>query len=99
MAAARANLEAVGLADRDATFVRARLPAWRPSARFDLVFCDPPTASSTSRRSSCGLDAGVVVLETDRDVAAPEGWETSSERRYGGTLVTMLKPTTSGVGE
>jgi 16S rRNA (guanine966-N2)-methyltransferase len=99
VAAARANLEAVGLADHDATFVRARLPAWRPSVRLDVVFCDPPYGELDVAALLDGLEAGVVVLETDRDVEAPKGWETSGGRRYGGTLITMLKPTSSGVGE
>ena len=99
VAAARANLEAVGLSARDATFVRARLPAWRPGARLDVVLCDPPYGALDVVALLHGLDAGVVVLETDHDVDAPEGWETSGSRRYGGTLVTMLKPTSSGVGE
>ena len=63
------------------------------------MFCDPPYGELDVAALLEGLEAGVVVLETDRDVEAPEGWETSGGRRYGGTLITMLKPTSSGVGE
>jgi 16S rRNA (guanine966-N2)-methyltransferase len=98
LAAARANLEAVGLDDRDATFVRARLPGWHAATRFDVVLCDPPYGELDVAALVHGLTAGVLVLETDREVDVPEGWEASAGRRYGGTLVTMLKPTSAGVG-
>jgi 16S rRNA (guanine966-N2)-methyltransferase len=97
--AARRNLEAVGLADRDATFVRASLPGWRASGRVDLALCDPPYGDVDVAALLDGLDAGVVVLETDRGIVVPEGWEASKEHRYGGTLVSMLTPTSAGVGE
>jgi 16S rRNA (guanine966-N2)-methyltransferase len=90
LAAAKANLDAVGLGDREATFVRARLPGWRPRSRVDIVLCDPPYGELDVAALLDGLDAAVVVLESDRPVAVPEGWEMSTERRYGGTLVTML---------
>jgi 16S rRNA (guanine966-N2)-methyltransferase len=99
LAAARANLEAVGLSGRTATFVRARLPGWRPKAHLDVALCDPPYGELDLDAHLDGLDADVVVLESDRDVGVPEGWEASMGRRYGGTLITMLMPTRSGVGE
>ena len=97
--AARRNLEAVRLAEREVAFVRARLPGWRPTAHVDVVFCDPPYGDVDVAVLLDGLDADLVVLETDREVDAPEGWEASWGRRYGGTLITMLKPTNEVVGE
>jgi 16S rRNA (guanine966-N2)-methyltransferase len=99
VAAARANLEAVGLSDRGATFVRARLPAWRPASRLDVAFCDPPYGELDTEALLDALEVGLVVLETDRDVVVPEGWGMPFQRRYGGTLISMLTPTSSGVGE
>jgi len=99
LAAARRNLEAVGLADRDATFVRATLPRWRGLHRVDVALCDPPYGDVDVAALLDGLDAGVVVLETDREIAVPEGWEATVGRRYGGTLVSMLTPTSAGVDE
>jgi 16S rRNA (guanine966-N2)-methyltransferase len=94
LAAARTNLESVGLADRTAAFVRARLPASRPTGPFDLVLCDPPYGEldrpGVLDGLLDGLDATAVVVESDRDVEAPEGWEATFARRYGGTLVTVL---------
>lgn len=99
LAAARANLAAVGMDDLDASFVRARLPGWHPPAPVDVAFCDPPYGELDVGAVLEGLAAGLVVLETDREVDPPDGWEASAARHYGGTLVTMLKPTSSGVGE
>jgi 16S rRNA (guanine966-N2)-methyltransferase len=99
LAAARANLASVGLEDAAARFVRASLPRWRPSAHVDVALYDPPYGELDVAALLEGLDAALVVLESDRDVSAPQGWEASVGRRYGGTLVTMLQPTTSGVGQ
>lgn len=97
--AARRNLEAVGLDEHDAAFVRARLPGWRPTTHVDLVLCDPPYGDVDVAGLLDGLDAGLVVLETDREIDVPGGWEAPAGRHYGGTIVTMLKPTIKGVGE
>jgi 16S rRNA (guanine966-N2)-methyltransferase len=99
LTAARRNLEAVGLAERAATFVRSTLPGRAPPAHFDVAFCDPPYGDVDVAALVDGLDADVVVLETDRAIAVPEGWEMSVGRRYGGTLISMLTPTSAGVGE
>jgi 16S rRNA (guanine966-N2)-methyltransferase len=90
LAAARANLEAVGLADADARFVRARLPDRVPALRADVVVCDPPYGSEGLEALVAGLDAEVCVLETDRALGGIDGWVVVTERRYGTTLVTML---------
>lgn len=100
LAAAAANLEAVGLDhatlgaggdETAASFVRATLPRWHPHGHLDLVLCDPPYGELDATALLRDVDAGVVVLETDRPVEAPEGWEATFERRYGGTLVTVLE--------
>jgi 16S rRNA (guanine966-N2)-methyltransferase len=88
--AARANLAAVGLQDRDATFVRARLPGRRVAGHVDLALCDPPYGTEDLVALLEGLRADVVVVEADRAVPAVPGWEVTTERRYGSTLVTML---------
>ena len=97
LAAARTNLDAVGLGERTATYVRSRLPGWRPTGHLDLVLCDPPYGDVDVDGLLEGLDASFVVLETDRAVQAPHGWMVSAERRYGGTLVTMLQHASDGV--
>jgi len=91
VAAARQNLADVGLTDRAASFVRARLPMGRPRGSADVVFCDPPYGELDLDELFGGLDASLVVVESDRVLVVPAGWEATLERRYGGTLVTMLQ--------
>ncbi len=91
IAAASQNLAGVGLADRAATFVRARLPDGRPRGHVDVVLCDPPYGELELDGLLDGLDATLVVVESDRELAVPAAWEAALERRYGGTLVTMLQ--------
>jgi 16S rRNA (guanine966-N2)-methyltransferase len=90
LTAAQKNLEAVGL-ERTATFVRARLPVGRPGGPFDLVCCDPPYGEFELAPLLDGLVASVVVVESDRTLDAPSGWEATFSRRYGGTLVTVFE--------
>jgi 16S rRNA (guanine966-N2)-methyltransferase len=97
LAAAKANLAAVGLEDRDATFVRAHLPRWQPRSRIDLLLCDPPYGTLDARAVLDAVDADLVVFETEQPFEHPAGWDVSLERRYGGTLVTMLlRPSDDG---
>jgi 16S rRNA (guanine966-N2)-methyltransferase len=82
-----------------ATFLGGKPPAERP---FDLVFLDPPYATTPSELSRVlgGLDRtgwlaerATVVVERQSEAAsaiAPESWETTWERAYGDTLVTVL---------
>lgn len=97
--AVRENLTAVGLADADATLVRAALPGWlRTGSRnqsrgtayaYDLALCDPPYDFTDWPGLLESLDAATVVLESSSPVALPDTWVVARERRYGGTLVTV----------
>jgi 16S rRNA (guanine966-N2)-methyltransferase len=82
-----------------ATFLGGKPPAERP---FHLVFLDPPygvTAAEVTRVLT-GLDesgwlaeGATIVLERSTEAGpdrAPESWETTWERGYGDTLVTVL---------
>ena len=94
VAAVRANLDATGLADR-ATVVRADAERWLPGGRFDLAVLDPPYATDDAvwGRLLTGLDAGLVVLESDREVPLPEGWGILRSRSYGGSVVVLARAT------
>ena len=90
--AVRANLEAVGLGGATATFHRGVLPGWLKGAPgFDLAFCDPPYAFAAWNDLLGALRADRAVLESSKDVEAPAGWTVTRARRYGGTLVTVLR--------
>ena len=95
--AVRQNLAAVGLADADATLVRAVLPGWlltgggNPGSghAYDLALCDPPYDFTDWPALLEALDAETVVMESSSPVALPDTWVVARERRYGGTLVTV----------
>ncbi len=93
-----ANLDTLGFGDR-ATVIRGRaedvvdtLPG-----DLDLVLADPPYAfdgwSDLLGRVAGHLDAGgMAVMESDRPIALPVGWEKMRERAYGGTVITFAAP-------
>jgi 16S rRNA (guanine966-N2)-methyltransferase len=94
------NLATTGLADRAevvsvAAAVHLAGVVERATAPYDLVLLDPPySTDDTTWRSILELVAeaapeGIVVVESDREVAAPEGWDALRAKWYGGTLVTV----------
>ena len=92
LAAVRTNLGATGLQARDVSLVRAELPGWLGrSVRADLALCDPPYAFSDWDTLLSVLRADVAVLESSAPVVPPPGWAVARSRRYGGTLVTVVR--------
>lgn len=91
--AVRANLATCGFADR-ATVVRADVLGWLASRAnpVDVAFVDPPYAFDRWQELADALVARVAVFESDRPVE-PDGWEVRRQRRYGGTVVTIVEPT------
>ena len=90
--AVRENLTAVGLADADATLVRAALPGWLRTGTgnaYDLALCDPPYEFTDWPALLEALDAAMVVMESPSPIALPDTWVVARERRYGGTLITV----------
>jgi 16S rRNA (guanine966-N2)-methyltransferase len=101
----RSNLAVLGEAAGRARVLRADALAWAatppgPADALDLVFADPPydwdgwagLLGVLERR------AAVVVAETGRDWDAATDWETIRTRRYGSTVVSVLRPTGESVG-
>lgn len=93
--ALHANLGALGLEDR-AEVVRADATTWlavpaRKATRFDLALCDPPYRFAAWEAVLDRLDADVAVLESDGPVEPGPRWEVPRSRRYGGTLVTVVR--------
>jgi 16S rRNA (guanine966-N2)-methyltransferase len=92
LAAVRQNLQAVGLQDEPATLVRAALPGWLESGAagsFDLALCDPPYDFEEWPVLLGALRADTAVMESSAPIVLPDAWVVASERRYGGTLVTV----------
>jgi 16S rRNA (guanine966-N2)-methyltransferase len=97
LAAVRANLAATGLAGR-ATVVRGDAVAWctAHADEFDLALADPPYRFDRWAELLGAVRARWAVLESDRGVDAPAGWESVRERRYGSTVVTFLRRSAPG---
>ncbi len=92
LAAAKENYEGVNV-EGEAHFVRATLPLWTPPGEVDLVLADPPYGPLDLAALLHGVKASRAVIENDRFMAAPVGWDVTKEKRYGTTLVTILEPT------
>jgi 16S rRNA (guanine966-N2)-methyltransferase len=90
--ALRTNIEALGFG-ATATIVRADARRWLAGApRFDLAFLDPPYDFDGWDALLGSLRAGLVVTESNRPISAPEGWGLVRARRYGSTVVQILRP-------
>lgn len=98
------NLAALDLDDRG-TVLRRPVEAALDDlpASLDLVLADPPyafhgwaalLAAVVPRLAADGL----VVIESDRSVALPPGWENVRERTYGGTVVLFARPELPATG-
>jgi 16S rRNA (guanine966-N2)-methyltransferase len=94
--AARENLRTVGLGEETVTLVRAELPGWLRTAgaaadSFDLALCDPPYDFTRWSELLGALQATTAVMESSAPVELADGWVSTRERRYGGTLVTVAR--------
>lgn len=88
-------------AGRSIRVVRADVLAWLggPLAAqirgCDLVLCDPPYRFSAWAELLCilrtGLEPALAVLETAQPIEPPGGWEILRIKRYGGTVVTVVR--------
>lgn len=108
LAALRANLAATGLADR-AAVVAADVDDYLkatdrlavdpsgppvPGGAFDLAVVDPPYDFDGWVDLLPRLPAAVVVIESNREIEAPEPLRVHRRRRYGSTVVTLASTTT-----
>ncbi len=94
--AVRENLRTVGLGEETVTLVRAELPGWLrtagpAAASFDLALCDPPYDFTQWSELLGELQAATAVMESSAPVELADGWVSTRERRYGGTLVTVAR--------
>ena len=91
--AVKVNLVTTGLYAR-ATVVQADVLGWLGTAApADLAFVDPPYAFDAWWELAARLDAGLVVVESDREVDLDEDWKVLKRKHYGGTVVTMAEST------
>jgi 16S rRNA (guanine966-N2)-methyltransferase len=86
------GLDATGVHAEDIEVVRAEAVGWLASPRrFDLALVDPPYAFDDWGTLLGRLDAAVAVLESDRELVVPVTWEILKHKRYGDTLVMMVR--------
>ncbi len=98
LALLRANIERLGAADRAAVIARDAARLGPCAAPFDLVFLDPPYGRSMGERaitaalSGGWLAAGALVAwEESGPIAPPLGLTLLDARRYGGTMISLLR--------
>jgi 16S rRNA (guanine966-N2)-methyltransferase len=85
----RENLAAVGF---EGEIVVADAVGYVSRAgHFDVAFADPPYEFDQWDRLLAHLDAGTVVLESDRELLVGEEWQVIRVKRYGGTVVTLAQ--------
>jgi 16S rRNA (guanine966-N2)-methyltransferase len=88
------NLATAGLADRATVVAEAAEPFLARVAGgppFDLALLDPPYAYDAWDTLLGALRAAVVVVESDREVALPDGWQVVRSKGYGSTLVVIAR--------
>jgi 16S rRNA (guanine966-N2)-methyltransferase len=86
----RANLGQTRL--NGATVVRDDVLRWLPGAGpVDLALVDPPYAFDRWPALLAALPAAHAVLESDRPVDPGPDWEVLREKRYGSTVVLLLR--------
>jgi 16S rRNA (guanine966-N2)-methyltransferase len=61
------------------------------SGRFDLALVDPPYVFDQWPRLLYLLEAQVAVLESNRPIEVPARFDVTRTKRYGGTLVTVIR--------
>lgn len=101
LAALERNVRGTGAPREAVEVVRADALGWlgaradRGAAPFDVALVDPPYRFDGWAGVLAALDASIAVLESDRDltteVETSGRWAVIRHRRYGGTVVTMVR--------
>ena len=86
------------MSDGPVTFVQASLPTWTPP-EVDLVLVDPPYGFEQLQETLALISASTMVVESRDEPIVPPGWVSHRQRRYGGTLVTVMINEQQGEGE
>jgi 16S rRNA (guanine966-N2)-methyltransferase len=87
------NLLSTGLDGPMATVLRREVVAYLPTVTvpFDLALCDPPYSFTGWDQLLGVLPADLAVLESGSEIDIPEPWMIIRHRRYGSTLVTVVR--------
>ncbi|MCU1368366.1 MAG: putative ribosomal methyltransferase [Ilumatobacteraceae bacterium] len=91
LAALRENLSVLGLEDRSRVVSSDVLAYAAGVSGVDIALIDPPYTFTHWPELLAVLRAGLVVAESDTEVAAPPGWEQLKSKRHGRTVITTLE--------
>ncbi len=91
LGAIRANLAALGMEDRARVVGQDVVRFLGRPHDFDVALCDPPYGFTDWEPLLTHLRATLAVLESRRPVQVPAGWDVIRNKRYGGTLVTVVR--------
>jgi len=89
LSAIYANVETLELGAESTVVAADALTYLRRGVDHDLVLLDPPYGFDLWDELLGSITAGVVVIESDRDVDLPSEWMVHRVKRYGGTVVTL----------
>lgn len=86
------NIASLGVADRSSVISTDVMSALSQHGDCDLFIADPPYGFSDWAMLLQRVSASVVVLESDREIAEVDGWDTVRAKKYGRTHVSFLQP-------
>ena len=98
LAVLRTNLQQLGVADKSTVISGDAVMQASQQQGIDLLIADPPYGYNDWARLLIGVTAGLVVLESDREVGDIEGWSTVRAKKYGRTHVAFLQCPTTPAG-
>jgi 16S rRNA (guanine966-N2)-methyltransferase len=98
LAVLRANIAALGLADRATVIAGDAITASGQQQGIDLMIADPPYGFDKWEQLVSRCTAGLIVLESGRPIGEINGFTTLREKKYGRTHVAFLE-LTSGEGD
>jgi 16S rRNA (guanine966-N2)-methyltransferase len=98
LAVLRTNLQQLGIVDKSTVISGDAVMQASEQQGIDLLIADPPYGYNDWARLLVGVTAGLVVLESDREVGDIEGWQTVRAKKYGRTHVAFLQCPTTPAG-
>ena len=98
LAVLRTNLQQLGIADKSTVISGDAVMQASQQQGIDLLIADPPYGYKDWARLLVSVTAGLVVLESDREVGDIEGWDTVRAKKYGRTHVAFLQCPTTPAG-
>jgi 16S rRNA (guanine966-N2)-methyltransferase len=90
LVAVETNLATLGFESK-ASVTRSDSLRWVPSRPFDLALIDPPYAFDQWDELLSRKLADIIVIESGKDFRPPEDLEIIRAKRYGATVVTIVR--------